>query len=137
MMVELWQTEWCRASRRIRQRRVLCDIDAQPSLREKLGVDGEPYTILGAWNRAAVDAERMPSIVGNDELAPVASAVREKLAAVVERAARYAETGRTNRASRCAATVRRRSCSTARSSSSSAARNSSSIFWTSLRNAAS
>jgi uncharacterized protein (DUF302 family) len=98
---------------------VLCDIDVQATLREKLGVDDEPYTILGACNPslahralaaepdlgtllpcnvvvyrrdgttriAAVDAERMLSIVGNDELAPVATAVREKLAAVVERAA--------------------------------------------------
>ena len=98
---------------------VLCEIDVQATLKQKLGVDREPYLILGACNPAlahraleaepelgvllpcnvviyqedgqtriaAVDAEQMLSIVGNDELAPTASEVRRRLAAVVERAA--------------------------------------------------
>jgi uncharacterized protein (DUF302 family) len=99
---------------------VLCDIDVQATLREKLGIDSDPYVIIGAcnpplahqalsterelgtllpWNVvvyrreatthiAAIDAERMLSIVGNDQLAPIAAQVRDKLARVVERAAR-------------------------------------------------
>ena len=98
---------------------VLCEIDVQATLKHKLGVEREPYLILGACNPplahgaleaepelgvllpcnvivyqqnrqthiAAVDAEQMLSIVGNDELADTAAEVRRRLAAVVERAA--------------------------------------------------
>jgi uncharacterized protein (DUF302 family) len=98
---------------------VLCEIDVQATLKDKLGVDGDPYVILGACNPplahqaletepelgvllpcnvvvyqrddtthiAAIDAERMLSIVDNGQLAPTAAQVRDKLARVVDRAA--------------------------------------------------
>ena len=98
---------------------VHCEIDVQATLKLKLGVDREPYLILGACNPplahraleaepelgvllpcnvvvyqqqgrthiAAVDAEQMLAIVGNDELADTAGEVRRRLSAVVDRAA--------------------------------------------------
>jgi uncharacterized protein (DUF302 family) len=101
-MYELWQTE--------------CEIDVQATLREKTGVEQEPYTVLGACSPSlarqalsfevelgtllpcnvvvyerdgethisAIDAERMLSTVGKDELAPIAAHVQAKLVAVVE-----------------------------------------------------
>ena len=45
------------------------------------------YQENGQTRIAAVDAEQMLSIVDNDELAPTATEVRRRLAAVVARAA--------------------------------------------------
>lgn len=99
---------------------VLSEIDVKATLEQKLGVEREPYLILGACNPslahraleaepelgtllpcnvivyvddgethiAAVDAEQMLSIVGNEELADTATEVRRRIAGVVERAAR-------------------------------------------------
>ena len=98
---------------------VLCEIDVQATLKQKLDIDREPYLILGACNPplahraleaepklgvllpcnvivyqqqgrthiAAVDAEQMLSIVGNDDLTATATEVRRRLSAVVDRAA--------------------------------------------------
>ena len=99
---------------------VLCEIDVKAKLEEKLGVEREPYVILGACNPplaseglnaepdlgallpcnvviyeregrtrvAAVEPERMLSIVGNEELDPIATRVREDLDRVVKEIAK-------------------------------------------------
>jgi glutathione S-transferase len=57
-MLELWQTEWCPASRRVRQRltelgidylthQVPVDRDARTALREATGSDSIPVLVLG------------------------------------------------------------------------------------------
>jgi hypothetical protein len=45
------------------------------------------YRFDGTTHISAIDAERMLSIVGNGDLAPIAAQVRDKLSTVVERAA--------------------------------------------------
>ena len=61
-------------------------LEAEPELGTLLPCNVVVYVQDGETHVSAIDAERMLSIVGNEELAPVAAQVREKLAAVVERA---------------------------------------------------
>ena len=62
-------------------------LSAEPELGVLLPCNVVVYQQSGATLIAAVDPERMLSIVDNDELASVAAEVRARLAGVVERAA--------------------------------------------------
>jgi uncharacterized protein (DUF302 family) len=61
-------------------------LGAEPELGTLLPCNVVVYVAGGETHVSAIDAERMLSIVGNDELAPIAEQVRTKLATVVERA---------------------------------------------------
>ncbi len=99
---------------------ILSEIDVKAKLEEKLGIEREPYVILGACNpplaRQGLDAEpdlgallpcnvvvyereghtrvaavepgTMLSVVGNEELGPIAERIHEDLARVVDTLAR-------------------------------------------------
>ena len=60
-------------------------LNAEPDLGVLLPCNVVVYERDGKTHVSAVDAEQMLSIVGNDELAPVAAEVRARLLAVVER----------------------------------------------------
>jgi uncharacterized protein (DUF302 family) len=62
-------------------------LDAEPDLGTLLPCNVVVYEREGKTHISAIDAERMLSIVGNDELAPIAAQVREKLARVLDRTA--------------------------------------------------
>jgi uncharacterized protein (DUF302 family) len=61
-------------------------LDAEPDLGTLLPCNVAIYQTNGETHIAAIDPDRMLSIVGNDELRPVATKVRERLLAVVTRA---------------------------------------------------
>lgn len=58
---------------------------AEPELGVLLPCNVVVYERGGETHVSAIDAERMLSIVGNDQLAPIAGEVRDRLARVVER----------------------------------------------------
>ena len=62
-------------------------LDAEPELGVLLPCNVVVYEHEGERRLAAVDAEQMLSIVGNEELASIAAEVSRRLALVVERAA--------------------------------------------------
>jgi uncharacterized protein (DUF302 family) len=62
-------------------------LEAEPELGVLLPCNVVVYQEQGRTLIAAVDAEQMLSIVGNDELADTAGEVRRRLSAVVDRAA--------------------------------------------------
>ena len=61
-------------------------LQAEPELGVLLPCNVVVYERDGSTHVSAVDAERMLSIVGNDELLEIAADVKRRLAAVVERA---------------------------------------------------
>jgi uncharacterized protein (DUF302 family) len=63
-------------------------LEAEPELGVLLPCNVVVYEQQGQTHIAAVDAEQMLSIVGNDELAGTASEVKRRLSDVVDRAAR-------------------------------------------------
>jgi uncharacterized protein (DUF302 family) len=65
-------------------------LEAEPELGVLLPCNVVVYEQQGQTHIAAVDAECMLSIVGNDQLAGTASEVRQRLSAVVERAVQSA-----------------------------------------------
>ncbi len=96
--LELWQTEWCPASHHVRQRLTELGItytihqmpvrnETRTELQADTGHTTIPLQQQTQTHIAAVDAERMLSIVGNDEPRTTATEVRWRLAAVVNRAA--------------------------------------------------
>ncbi len=125
-MLELFQTEWCPASRRVRQRltelgldyvnrQVPVEREVRTALRDAIGADTIPAlrlengsAIVGEENILAFLGEqfaeplgaeahqqkaakaRRRSIVGNEQLAPIAADVKRRLGDVV------AKVGRTN-----------------------------------------
>lgn len=62
-------------------------LDREPDLGTLLPCNVVVFRRGGTTHIAAVDAERMLSIVDNDELAPIAAQVRDKLARVLDHAA--------------------------------------------------
>jgi len=62
-------------------------LEAEPELGVLLPCNVVVYQEQGRTHVAAVDAEQMLSIVDNNELTPTAAEVRQRLAAVVQRAA--------------------------------------------------
>ena len=60
-------------------------LDAEPDLGTLLPCNVAVYQADGRTHISAIDPERMLSIVGNGELRPVATQVRERLIAVVTR----------------------------------------------------
>ena len=62
-------------------------LDTEPELGTLLPCNVVVYQRDGETHISAIDAERMLSIVDNDELAPIAAQVRDKLARVLEHTA--------------------------------------------------